>query len=73
LPQGREEEGVRGKGDVGQASAEEIFLAGRQTSWWAVGFSLFASNIGSEHFVGLSIDLDHALPLLSSSLWLLDH
>jgi SSS family solute:Na+ symporter len=52
--EGREEEGVRGKGDVGQASAEDFFLAGRQTSWWAVGFSLFASNIGSEHFVGLA-------------------
>jgi len=22
--------------------------------WWAVGPSLFASNIGSEHFVGLA-------------------
>ena len=36
------------------AGAVEYFLAGRSTPWWAVGMSLFASNIGSEHFVGLA-------------------
>ncbi|XP_013870438.1 sodium/glucose cotransporter 2 [Austrofundulus limnaeus] len=30
------------------------FLAGRSMAWWAVGASLFASNIGSGHFVGLA-------------------
>ncbi|XP_069391135.1 sodium/glucose cotransporter 2-like isoform X4 [Paralichthys olivaceus] len=30
------------------------FLAGRSMSWWPVGASLFASNIGSGHFVGLA-------------------
>ena len=30
------------------------FLAGRYMFWLPVGFSLFASNIGSEHFIGLS-------------------
>ncbi|KAM8854025.1 sodium/glucose cotransporter 2 [Synchiropus picturatus] len=30
------------------------FLAGRTMSWWPVGASLFASNIGSGHFVGLA-------------------
>lgn len=35
-------------------TAETYFLAGRSMMWWAVGPSLFASNIGSEHFVGLA-------------------
>ncbi|KAM5330657.1 sodium/myo-inositol cotransporter 2 isoform 2-T2 [Glossophaga mutica] len=30
------------------------FLAGRDMMWWPVGASLFASNIGSGHFVGLA-------------------
>ncbi|XP_066433230.1 sodium/glucose cotransporter 2 [Eleutherodactylus coqui] len=30
------------------------FLAGRSMSWFPVGASLFASNIGSGHFVGLA-------------------
>ncbi|XP_032218833.1 sodium/glucose cotransporter 5 [Nematostella vectensis] len=37
-----------------QETAEGYFLAGRSMMWWAVGPSLFASNIGSEHFVGLA-------------------
>ncbi|GMH41201.1 hypothetical protein BSKO_09111 [Bryopsis sp. KO-2023] len=32
--------------------AENFFLAGRDMPWWIVGGSLFASNIGTEHFVG---------------------
>lgn len=32
----------------------EYFLAGRQMHWLPVGASLFASNIGAEHFIGLS-------------------
>ncbi|KAF0314303.1 Sodium/myo-inositol cotransporter 2 [Amphibalanus amphitrite] len=31
-----------------------FFLAGRGMSWLPVGASLFASNIGSEHFIGLA-------------------
>ncbi|KXJ23310.1 sodium/glucose cotransporter 5 [Exaiptasia diaphana] len=39
----------------GQAeTAEGYFLAGRKMLFWAVGPSLFASNIGSEHFIGLA-------------------
>ncbi|XP_003227742.1 sodium/glucose cotransporter 2 [Anolis carolinensis] len=30
------------------------FLAGRNMIWWPIGASLFASNIGSGHFVGLA-------------------
>src|SRR2546429_6453235 len=32
----------------------DFFLASRDVGWLAVGASLFASNIGSEHLVGLA-------------------
>ncbi|XP_033727039.1 sodium/glucose cotransporter 4-like [Pecten maximus] len=35
-------------------NVNNYFLAGRNISWWPVGASLFSSNIGSEHFVGLA-------------------
>jgi SSS family solute:Na+ symporter len=35
-------------------STSDYFLAGRDAAWWAVGASLFSSNIGSEHFIGLA-------------------
>ncbi|XP_060591471.1 sodium/glucose cotransporter 4-like [Ruditapes philippinarum] len=39
----------RKKGNV-----EGYFLAGRAMPWFAVGASIFGSNIGSEHFIGLA-------------------
>ena len=38
----------------GRDTAADYFLAGRNLSWWLVGASIFASNIGSEHVVGLA-------------------
>jgi SSS family solute:Na+ symporter len=35
-------------------TADDYFLAGRNLGWWIVGASIFASNIGSEHLVGLA-------------------
>jgi SSS family solute:Na+ symporter len=35
-------------------TATDYFLAGRNLGWWIVGASIFASNIGSEHVVGLA-------------------
>ncbi|MEM1303715.1 MAG: sodium:solute symporter, partial [Planctomycetota bacterium] len=35
-------------------TADDYFLAGRHLGWWVVGASIFASNIGSEHLVGLA-------------------
>src|SRR5881296_4673830 len=35
-------------------TAEDYFLAGRHLGWFVVGASIFASNIGSEHLVGLA-------------------
>ena len=37
-----------------QKSAADYFLAGRNVGWFVIGASLFASNIGSEHIVGLA-------------------
>jgi|TARA_B100001750_G_scaffold248415_1_gene279274 SSS family solute:Na+ symporter len=37
-----------------QKSTEEYFLAGRNMGWFVIGCSIFASNIGSEHVVGLA-------------------
>lgn len=37
-----------------QESTEDYFLAGRNIGWFIVGASIFASNIGSEHVVGLA-------------------
>lgn len=38
----------------GQKSSADYFLAGRNLGWFVIGASLFASNIGSEHLVGLA-------------------
>ncbi len=37
-----------------QDNSTEYFLAGRHLGWFIVGASIFASNIGSEHLVGLA-------------------
>lgn len=36
------------------ATSTDYFLAGRNVGWFVIGASLFASNIGSEHLVGLA-------------------
>ena len=37
-----------------QKTSDGYFLAGRSLGWFIVGASIFASNIGSEHLVGLA-------------------
>ena len=37
-----------------QNNTEDFFLAGRNVGWFVIGSSIFASNIGSEHVVGLA-------------------
>lgn len=37
-----------------KGTSADYFLAGRDAGWFLVGGSLFASNIGSEHLVGLA-------------------
>jgi SSS family solute:Na+ symporter len=35
-------------------NSKQYFLAGRNVGWFAIGASLFATNISGEHFVGLA-------------------
>ncbi len=43
------------RGEQGsRETSTDYFLAGRNTGWFIIGGSLFASNIGSEHLVGLA-------------------
>lgn len=37
-----------------QKDTSDYFLAGRNAGWFVIGASIFASNIGSEHVVGLA-------------------
>ncbi len=37
-----------------QKDTSDYFLAGRNVGWFVIGASIFASNIGSEHLVGLA-------------------
>lgn len=46
-------------------NTQDYFLAGRNVGWFVVGASIFASNIGSEHVVGLAgAGADNKLPML---------
>ena len=48
-----------------QSSTEDYFLAGRNIGWFVIGASIFASNIGSEHVVGLAgAGASNKLPML---------
>lgn len=38
----------------GKENSDGYFLAGRNLGWFVIGASLFASNIGSEHLIGLA-------------------
>ncbi len=37
-----------------QDNSDDYFLGGRDATWIAIGASIFASNIGSEHLIGLA-------------------
>lgn len=45
---------VAGRKKATHESSTGYFLAGRNVGWFVVGAALFASNIGSEHLVGLA-------------------
>lgn len=45
---------IRERRKPGAEDAEDYFLAGRNVGWFIIGTGLFASNIGSEHLVGLA-------------------
>ncbi|MBS1826872.1 MAG: sodium:solute symporter [Acidobacteria bacterium] len=46
--------GIVYRSSLHQSTTADYFLAGRHIGWFVVGCSLFASNIGSEHIVGLA-------------------
>src|ERR1700729_804731 len=37
-----------------ERTSKDYFLAGRNVGWFAIGASLFVSNISTEHFIGLA-------------------
>ena len=37
-----------------QQSFDDYFFAGKSVGWFAIGMSIFAANISSEHFIGLA-------------------
>src|SRR6059036_4216979 len=39
---------------INKDTADDYFLASRNLGWFIVGASIFTSNIGSEHLVGLA-------------------
>jgi SSS family solute:Na+ symporter len=45
---------LRSRKRESSGDAAGYFLAGRNAGWFVIGASLFASNIGSEHLVGLA-------------------
>ena len=62
----RERRKVRAGGD-NASSTDDFFLAGRSMRWPSVGLSLFVSNIGSEHMLGLAGSAAASLPSLEKS------
>ena len=46
-----------------EKGSEDYFLAGRDLKWWLIGFSLIASNISTEQFVGMAGQGAGAVPL----------
>jgi len=45
---------LKEKKDSKANASVDYFLGGKNLSWFVIGASLFASNIGSEHLVGLA-------------------
>lgn len=37
-----------------ERNSQDYFLAGRNIGWFAIGASVFVSNISTEHFIGLA-------------------
>lgn len=51
-------------------SSDQFFLAGRNLGWFVIGASLFASNIGSEHLIGLAgSGFSEGVPVAQYEIW----
>src|SRR5712672_477222 len=44
---------------IKERTSTDYFLAGRNVGWFAIGASLFVSNISTEHFIGLAVRAPH--------------
>ncbi len=54
----------------GKQNSGEYFLAGRNMGWFVIGASLFASNIGSEHLIGLAgSGFSDGVPVAHYEIW----
>src|SRR2546430_6126718 len=53
-----------------ERTSEDYFLASRNIGWFAIGASLFVSNISTEHFIGLAGSGATAGPALRPFGWL---
>jgi solute:Na+ symporter, SSS family len=53
-----------------EKDGDDYFLAGRSLPWWLIGFSLIASNISTEHFVGMTGSAASAGLAVASYEWL---
>ncbi len=54
----------------GERTRDQYFLAGRKLTWWLIGFSLIASNISTEHFVGMTGNAANSGLAVASYEWL---
>ncbi|HAW95307.1 MAG TPA: solute:sodium symporter family transporter [Phycisphaerales bacterium] len=54
----------------GEATKAQYFLAGRKLTWWLIGISLIASNISTEHFVGMTGNAARSGLAVASYEWL---
>ncbi|QQS29599.1 MAG: sodium:solute symporter [Sphingobacteriales bacterium] len=51
-------------------NSDQFFLAGRNLGWFVIGASLFASNIGSEHLIGLAgSGFSEGVPVAQYEIW----
>lgn len=52
------------------SASSDYFLAGRNLGWFVIGASLFASNIGSEHLIGLAgSGFEEGVPVAQYEIW----
>jgi SSS family solute:Na+ symporter len=52
------------------SASADYFLAGRNLGWFVIGASLFASNIGSEHLIGLAgSGFTEGVPVAQYEIW----
>ncbi len=54
---------------IKERTSTDYFLAGRNVGWFAIGASLFVSNISTEHFIGWRSVTSNGWPVSCCSYW----